>query len=844
MAEKLEAFQKMQRLAFFNSLSPLKLYQLKFILDEWEKEGNVFKGKKLTKKADYINAIIDSGINARKYKLPQLDPKPKAVFSVLKKFGLKGYTDEQQAEYLDNLKKNERFRNPLKALAEYINKQGKLQFTELQPHQVNFIKQFVFSNLQGSIAFHGVGSGKTLTAVVSSYYYLKMYPTHKVLVLSPPSLVYNFANSMVQYGLNVADKRYTFLSYEKFIRKPFSCENTLVIVDEAHNFRTEIKTYDTDEGTIILQNKRGVKLIEYASDTAHKILLLTGTPFVNRIYDIENELAMVDKRKPLPSLTFTQNVLGNTLNAKDYFNYRISYYKTSNEAGNFPDVKMEMVYCYMSDEEKEEYDEIKMTGNPKNKDSDKPNAFYSAERYASNMVGEDGENPKAKKLKELLRAKPKQKFIIYSALQGAGITTIKTVLNELKRGFKVISGKESAGAKEEAKRYFNGYNFDDDAFFDINAVEPSSQKYINNEFSVLLITNAGATGVDTINCENLIMYDGAWNDATAEQITARAVRFQSHITMPKDRRIVHVYRLLLVSEEDRRIIKRISKPHFDDWNAVSSDMKIQNKIAMQLDLIDSDEYRPTLKTLKELTLPDGSPFIEPRIGKRRGAIGQKSTTFVAKDGWDDYAELKDDDERGEWLKTMLAKYIASYGKNDFANILKRQRGIEIEEEDADDEKNIGNASITSDLRMFILSKSKQKNINDFVETIGVANGIEVFEKYQSKLLPYIIEKEKQLKRPLTDEEQAEIYADALSKEDITVLNKDYGEVSSPPNPQRTNEAQMQQYYTNDLLAEALLEYTDIKHDERKLNVLEPTAGSGALIKPLLKLRQDITIDMV
>ena len=57
----------------------------------------------------------------------------------------------------------------------YSIKEGKKEYVSLQPHQIKFIKQFVFSNLRGTIAFHGVGSGKTLNAVVCSYYYLKMY---------------------------------------------------------------------------------------------------------------------------------------------------------------------------------------------------------------------------------------------------------------------------------------------------------------------------------------------------------------------------------------------------------------------------------------------------------------------------------------------------------------------------------------------------------------------------------------------------------------------------------------------------------------------------------------------
>jgi N12 class adenine-specific DNA methylase len=98
--------------------------------------------------------------------------------------------------------------NPLKAKAEYTTKEGTKELLTLQKHQEDFIKQFVFSQLRGAVVYHGVGSGKTLTAVVSSYFYLTLYPNNKVIVISPSALLYNFINDMIQYGLNIQDTRY------------------------------------------------------------------------------------------------------------------------------------------------------------------------------------------------------------------------------------------------------------------------------------------------------------------------------------------------------------------------------------------------------------------------------------------------------------------------------------------------------------------------------------------------------------------------------------------------------------------------------------------------------------
>jgi hypothetical protein len=45
---------------------------------------------------------------------------------------------------------------------------------------------------------------------------------------------------MIEYGLDIADNRYSFFTYDKYIRNPKLAETSLLIVDEAHNFQTKI----------------------------------------------------------------------------------------------------------------------------------------------------------------------------------------------------------------------------------------------------------------------------------------------------------------------------------------------------------------------------------------------------------------------------------------------------------------------------------------------------------------------------------------------------------------------------------------------------------------------------
>ena len=87
-------------------------------------------------------------------------------------------------------------------MGDYYNKKSdKRERLSLVEHQTQFIKQVVLSDLRGGICFHGTGTGKTLTAVVSAHWYLKLHPENKVLFISPSAVLYNFINSMIQYGL-------------------------------------------------------------------------------------------------------------------------------------------------------------------------------------------------------------------------------------------------------------------------------------------------------------------------------------------------------------------------------------------------------------------------------------------------------------------------------------------------------------------------------------------------------------------------------------------------------------------------------------------------------------------
>lgn len=799
----------------------IKTYQLKDIfrqyLIKYPKSNIKYKSKN---KKELLQLIKDNKIDITAFNIPENNPTPRRQINILKKYQTKAYDEEDQKKFLEEEVKNQNF--ALSARKEYVNKSGKLEKTSLQEHQVKFIKQFIYSNLQGAVVFHGVGSGKTLTAVVCSYWYLQLHPTNKVIVISPSALLFNFIEGMIQYGLQIEDNRYTFTTYDKYVRNPIIAKDCLLIVDEAHNMRTEMKMYDVkdpitneDMGKESATNKRGYKIWKYGASHAHKILLLTGTAFVNTIYDIENLLAMIDQREPILRNTFA-DVLSSPSNIESYFSYRISYYP-SPKSEFFPDRREELVPIYMTETMFEKYNNIRSRG--KTGDNPRANKFFNDEKYASNTINDEIINPKIKWCIDKIKAS-KQKFIIYTGQYGAGISLLTKQLNDNKIKFVQITGKENSVSKELNKKYFNGYNFKSNKFFKSND-DPEFKKYINSDFRVLLISRAGAEGVDTINCQNLIILDHQWNDALSEQIIARAIRFKSHFGLPQKERYVNVYRLFLCFDKDKELFEKISGKNVD-FIKLNHELKEEVRMQLKLSKIEDQTYLPSVVELKglkiktgdkeELYIPEDSVYEMKRKGWNK-----KPGMTLTRIGWDTYKDLKTDEARKQWRIKLYSEWFVKYGKPS-AN-----------------DPNFSFSSI--DIRLYVLCKAKQANIEQFIKYFG--DNIKLFEQYESKLLKYVIEEEKKTNKKFTDEEQSKIYASLLKNEKAELTKIMFKSTT------RTTQEKLQQYFTNDKLAEELINKSNIIKSKTTVEILEPSAGDGQLIKPLCKLLKiDYNVDLV
>lgn len=770
-----------------NVVDEIKIYkkyivrQLKQILKQFLTEKKIKPDFRITKlnKSEVIAKLIEY-----KYDINNLPERMENTRSKTVKTIIKQYNDEEQEQFLNT---GYEVVNPLQAKKDYYNiKTGKNEYVKLLAHQEKFLKKFFLSGVSGSIVFHGVGTGKSLTGAVASHYYLSLNPNGNIVFISPPALILNFVNALKQFGLDEKDKRFSYYTFEKFTRNPTinKDKKTLFIVDEAHLLRTEIKAdvKEDEEGNksiIVEQNKRGYAILEAIKKT-DKCILLTGTPFINKIYDIENLLSMVVKKDPIAQDTFAE-MITNSETRLDYFKYKISHYENTVGSEFFPEKIEEYVPFVMNDDELLKYEDfergeigvltlddiedIKFEGALSNKSF---TGFYNGTRQYSNVIA-------YKKIGFIInRIKNKKttgKFIIYTTFIDNGLRIIKKYLEDNDIDYAIISGNQNIKQKEEAKN-----------------------KYNSGEVNILLITKAGTEGIDTIATEAIFIYEGSsWNEPLVEQAIARAVRFKSHYHLPKEFQKVYVYRLLIIKESDKKII----------------------------DMVNSNEiysFRNELNKIKN---------IDDEIKKKKadGTKEEKKTIDFKKE---EYRKLTANEKEAYLKQIEFNRYKTD---NDIKNLFNKLPSVEAR------------------LTIMSLAKKEQvlEFIKELDNNIQQLEDYETpFEKNISlKKLEKMTDKEiLDLQRDYIEKEKENIFK-LVSSGRMEKIKADYERKNNIMDLKLDVAKRLQAYFTPEKVIKQMLEYSKKLREYNRLEILEPTAGIGNIPIYLLKnFKGDYKINMV
>ena len=418
----------------------------------------------------------------------------------------------------------------------------------LEPHQIKVASYML--NHKSLLAIHRMGSGKTLTAIASISCVLQKYPHLRVVVFCPAGLKKNFSNQLIKYGMpqRIIDKVeiYGFDEYLAFYKRSKTLpdfSNTFVIIDEAHNLRSPIVM---DSENKIRKAERAYSIMTAATE-AFKVLLLTGSPYVNRVYDLLNMMIMLNSIDPKQkySMPQFQALVDNRQKWDEAFKCKISYYYPP-DSEEFPTKIIEdPVYFTMTDDYYRRYKGIELNnGDQVSLDligtTEGKQSFYSKLRRAVNAL--DGEySPKVDWIiKKLIdEAIEGRKSLVYSNWKFAGMNLIRKRLDALVSNqgseisklakYAIITGDLDQSVREQYRLAFN-----------------------KGDIKILLITRAGAEGVDLEEVRNVILMESNWNPSTDNQIIGRAVRYNSHQHLPPSERNVKVWRLMMKKPESSR----------------------------------------------------------------------------------------------------------------------------------------------------------------------------------------------------------------------------------------------------------------------------------------------------
>jgi SNF2 family DNA or RNA helicase len=450
----------------------------------------------------------------------------------------------------------------------------------------------LFYSQRGAIAAFATGTGKTLTATSSAacVHNLSKFFGKKcnILVVTPASLVdnmkeefsssgYNFGkdinvmssnifrdlllyNKNIKQGVGPTDNKFMILnSKREGTRNQTLCnENTFLIIDEAHEFKTDYlyvfapqdpRAKDTED-----IESRAKMFVEECYPHVWKVLLLTATPMLNQWYDIMNLIAAVKGVNPqtqkykLSRHFVDVNVDGTTfgdvvnkksiqvekvvIDDKNYFKNVIVFKDVDKTNENFPKRNPEV---YMPVYMTPKYyalvtallSEMKLKRPSKKKMTEE--AIIKELEALQKKLAYLPDNPKIKIVKDFLLSDKYDKIIIYSRFLNPLKGLQENIDKDIKSGsipkytLFVITGQDVPPSKRQA--YLKKINAEKKA--------------------IVFVSDAGGMGLDFKGLEAVIIYEPGINISREEQAIGRAVRYKSHTMLPIEKRRVDIYKLIM-----------------------------------------------------------------------------------------------------------------------------------------------------------------------------------------------------------------------------------------------------------------------------------------------------------
>lgn len=452
--------------------------------------------------------------------------------------------------------------------------------------QQNFLKEYITKNPDWKqlLLFHGLGSGKTCTAITMAEQYMALNPSGRVTVVLPARLRTNFFDELISpcgmekyisqedvkayhssnsstskkarirtaFLKKIAEK-YEVLSFEKFKNLAFKAasitdwiskftKDRLLIFDEVHNLISEQydeKKYSQTIREDKLQRAKGsstmlFKYLCHTADTSCKMIFLTATPVFNSIAQFKQLVEIMNKDYHIPKDAKLADVI-------EKLRGKVSYFP-----GTSPNAYPTTSYVIHEIPLSKKQDEImaKIQENELDEESEKE-SFKIKQRMAGiacyhNNINKNLDNiaenaPKIKTLIEQI-TKHKGKHIVYSTFIKNGLHIVKEALR--RKGW--ISIQEAMKSKDATERaQYSIYALWDGSVKDnekqmIKSIANNKDNLDGKNLRVILGSPSIREGVSFKHVQHLHMMDPVWNSSAKAQIEGRAIRFCSHVDVPKD----------------------------------------------------------------------------------------------------------------------------------------------------------------------------------------------------------------------------------------------------------------------------------------------------------------------
>ena len=297
----------------------------------------------------------------------------------------------------------------------------------LREHQIKVARHLRRNN--ELLVVHSTGTGKTLTAVAASQCFLDANPQRKVIVVCPASVTQNFERELERYG--VPDQRkYEVYSFAKFRRDSdnglIRATGNMLIIDEAHTVRTlRSATY---------------KACQKAADRAAKRVLLTATPYVNKIGDLTAICKLLYGRTELPArndeapLEYFLRILRNKVDV------------VGRSTNDYPDRRDFTINIPISEQEFTRYGDLLLQNTEYSEGTGYRDAFYGFLRQSTNLL----QNTRAERIKveEIFRLTRNTKSVVYTNYLTEGVRKLEQ--NTVTITFLIVSLKERFPSREDS----------------------------------------------------------------------------------------------------------------------------------------------------------------------------------------------------------------------------------------------------------------------------------------------------------------------------------------------------------------------------------------------------------